>query len=276
MARPGATLLGLGLVVALVTGACGGSGASSSSKQSTTPATMPAGPSCIKPDNGKLHTDGTREDKIFAPGYGEFSTGDAKGDLEQASLAVPTDVRQGPPPAELAALHTAVRTAFARVGKNDWSGATAATASLRKRWDAYRAGGVPAILDKQMSRDIEALDGAVSARKPTEAHAAVLRVAQNDLDLDLRNQPVVEVDLARLQLWARQVQVDAAASDPGAVAGDVATLELIRDRVRHTLDQATATQLDAQLRDLRATADHKDVAAAAKATPALLATLATI
>jgi hypothetical protein len=457
MARPRATLLGLGLVVALVTSACGGSGAPSSSKQSTTPATMPAGPSCIKPDSGKgclptaptdkrvdlvrpsfsnptsitnplhpsskvsqviyggqvddkpfrteftrlpvtksitwngqqidtvtwqylaysagriqeialdwfaqaddgavwylgedvadfkngviythegtwlagkdgpgamimpadpkvgnvyrtenapgivfeeitvkavgqtvpgpsgpvsgalivseLHTDGTREDKIFAPGYGEFSTGDPTGDLEQASLAVPTDMQQEPPPAGLTALHTAVRTAFDRVGSNDWSGAAAADASLRKTWDAYRATGVPAILDKQMTRDIETLDAAVAARKPTEAHAAVLRVAQNDLDLDLRHRPVVKVDLARLRLWTRQVQVDAAANDAGAVAGDVATLELVRDRVRHTLDQATAARLDAQLRDLHAAAGRKDTADAAKATPALLATLATM
>jgi len=224
----------------------------------------------------ELHTDGTREDKVFAPGYGEFSTGDAKGDLEQASLAVPTDVRQGPQPAELTALHAAVRTTFNRVGRNDWSGANAASASLRKSWDAYRADGVPAILDKQMSRDIQTLDAAVAARKPTEAHAAVLRVAQNDLDLDLRRRPVAEVDLARLRLWTRQVQVDAAANDPGAVAGDVATLELVRDRVRHTLDPATAARLDAQLRDLRTAADHKDVTTAAKTTPALLATLATI
>jgi len=222
----------------------------------------------------ELHTDGTREDKIFAPGYGEFSTGDPTGDLEQASLAVPIDVRQGPPPAELTALHTAVRTAFDRVGRNDWSGAAAANASLRKTWDAYRAGGVPVILDKQMSRDIQTLDGAVAAREPTRARAAVLRVAQNDLDLDLRHQPVVEVDLARLQLWTRQVQVDAAANDAGAVAGDVATLELVRDRVRHTLDQATATRLDTQLRDLRAAADHRDITAAARTTPAVLKTLA--
>jgi hypothetical protein len=52
MARPGVTLLGLGLVVALVASACGGSESSSSSKRST-PATTPAGPSCIKPDSGK-------------------------------------------------------------------------------------------------------------------------------------------------------------------------------------------------------------------------------
>jgi hypothetical protein len=127
-----------------------------------------------------------------------------------------------------------------------------------------------------MSRDIEALDGAVAARTATDAHAAALRVAQNDLDLDLRHQPVVKVDLARLRLWTRQVQVDAAANDSGPVAGDVATLELIRDRVRHTLDQATAARLDGQLRALRAAADRKDLTTAVKTASALLATLATI
>ena len=39
----------------------------------------------------ELHMDGTREGKIFAPGYGEFSTGDPGGDLEAVSLASPTD-----------------------------------------------------------------------------------------------------------------------------------------------------------------------------------------
>ena len=42
----------------------------------------------------ELHMDGTREGKVFAPGYGEFSTGSPGGDLEAASLASPTD----PPP----------------------------------------------------------------------------------------------------------------------------------------------------------------------------------
>ena len=37
----------------------------------------------------ELHMDGTREGKIFAPGYGEFSTGDPGGDLEAVSLASP-------------------------------------------------------------------------------------------------------------------------------------------------------------------------------------------
>ena len=51
-------------------------------------------------------------------------------------------------------------------------------------------------------------------------------------------------------------------------------MEWIRDRVRDTLDQATAARLDGQLRGLRAAADNHDVAAAARAAPALLTTLA--
>jgi hypothetical protein len=221
----------------------------------------------------ELHTDGTREDKIFAPGYGEFSTGNPAGDLEQASLAVPTDTRPGPLPAQLTTFSTSVRRAFDTVGSNDWRGAAAANASLRKAWDAYRSGDVPKLLVRQMSRDLDALERAVAARNPGTAHQAALRVAQNDLDLQLRYQPLVKIDLARLRLWAHQVLVDGADNNPGAVAGDVATLELIRDRVRHALDPATAARVDGPLRDLHAAADGKDLTAAAKAAPALLQTL---
>ncbi len=56
--------------------------------------------------------DGTREAKVFAPGYGEFSTGNPGGDLEAVSLAVPTDGRQGPAPAEFSALSAAAATVF--------------------------------------------------------------------------------------------------------------------------------------------------------------------
>jgi hypothetical protein len=224
----------------------------------------------------ELHTDGTREAKTFAPGYSEFSTGDRAGDLEAVSLAVPTDARPGPLPAALTALSAAVRTAFDAVGKRDWATASAAGGNLKKAWDTYRSGGVPDMLDKQMGRDVDTLAETVAARQGAEARAAALRVAQNDLDLHLRYESVVKTDVARLDLWTRQLLVDAAANDAGSVAGDVSTLELIRDRVRHTLDAATAGRLDSQLRDLRTAADRKDVAAAAKAAPALAETIAAV
>jgi hypothetical protein len=43
----------------------------------------------------ELHMDGETEDKIFAPGYGEFSTGSGA-NVEALALAVPTDALPGP------------------------------------------------------------------------------------------------------------------------------------------------------------------------------------
>jgi hypothetical protein len=222
----------------------------------------------------ELHFDGKREDKVFAPGYGEFSTGSPDGDLEIATLAVPTDARPGPPPAQLAALSAAARAAFDAVGADDWGRASTATRALRRAWDAYQALGVPDQLARQMRRDLGTLAAEVAARRPAAAHDAALRVAQNDLDLRLRYQPVARVDRERLRLWARQLRVDAAAGDAGAVAGDVTSLEWTRDRVRHALGQATAARLDGQLRTLRGAADRKDLTAAAGGAGAVLATLA--
>ena len=54
----------------------------------------------------ELHDDGSRQDKIFAPGYGEFCSSD-ESDLEAMALAVPTDAVTTPMPAELTELHRA-------------------------------------------------------------------------------------------------------------------------------------------------------------------------
>ena len=51
----------------------------------------------------ELHQDGAREDKTFAPGYGEFFTGGG-GDVEALALAAPIDKLYGPVPAELETL----------------------------------------------------------------------------------------------------------------------------------------------------------------------------
>ena len=59
---------------------------------------------------GELHDDGSREEKIFAPGYGEFRSSDAT-DLEAMALAVPIDARRrGVPPRLEAAMRRALRS----------------------------------------------------------------------------------------------------------------------------------------------------------------------
>ncbi|MFF0476975.1 hypothetical protein [Streptomyces sp. NPDC004284] len=227
----------------------------------------PYGPVKGAMTQAELHADGTREDKIIAPGYGELVIDEPGGDLEQVELAVPTDVAPGPVPAELTALSAAVRAAHA--------GATDATvAKVRAAWDAYRAADrVPRLLVRQMDRDLDALTAAVTAHDDALVRGAVLRVAQNDLDLHLRHEPLTKVEAARLGLWARQSALDSAARDAGAVAGDATSLELTWDRVRHDADPARADRVAASLRALRDAADHQDTAAAQRATALLTSAL---
>jgi hypothetical protein len=227
----------------------------------------------------ELHLDGGHEDKIFAPGYGEFSTS-AGSELEAVALAVPTDALPGPPPAELSALSTGAADIFETAGSEDWNAASATLDAMTAAWDTYRAAGdVPPMLDDQMSRALGApagdgLTGAVDARNVAEARKAAINVGQASLDLQLQYRPLAEIDLARLDLWARRLLVDAAGDDLGAVVGDVATLEWIWDRVAHVVAAPDAERIETQLDDLRTAADGEDLAAAADSATALRDSLA--
>ncbi len=79
------------------------------------------------------------------------------------------------------------------------------------------------------------------------------------LDVQLLDAEVSDVDLGRLEAWARQTIVDAASDDAAGVLGDLATLETLRDRME--LDAAAGAAIDAA----RAAADSDDLAAVAEA-----------
>jgi hypothetical protein len=108
-------------------------------------------------------------------------------------------------------------------------------------WAAFkRAGGgdAPELLVGQITGALDVLAKAVDARDPARSRQAALRAEQAALDLELRHRQPAEVDLGRLDLWARQLRGDAAARDTGAVAGDVATLQVIWDRSGHAVAAA--------------------------------------
>src|SRR6185295_4815822 len=191
----------------------------------------------------ELHMDGTREGKIFAPGYGEFSTGDPGGDLEAVSLASPTDRRPDPAPAEFGALSAAVRAVFEAAADSDAERAKQAATTLDHAWGAALSKGVPPQSQSQMKRDLGELATAVDVKDWRSAQSAALRVAQNELDLRLLYQRVIDV----------------AADDGGAVLADVAALERIWERTRHGVDSAGA--VDAALQQLRKAADAEDLLA---------------
>ena len=77
----------------------------------------------------------------------------------------------------------------------------------------------------------------------------------------------------RFVLWRRQVEVDAAASDAGAVRGDLSALEWIRDRFAFGLGPLEGTRLDTDLTELRALATDGDFGGVERATARLRGTV---
>jgi len=123
-----------------------------------------------------------------------------------------------------------------------------------------------------MKRDMGELATAVDVKDWRSAQSAALRVAQNELDLRLLYQRVIDVDLARMALWANQLPIDVAADDAGAVLADVAALERVWERTRHGVDSAGA--VGAALQQLRKVADAEDLPAVDGAAAALKQALA--
>jgi hypothetical protein len=210
----------------------------------------------------ELHTDGTTEDKVFAPGYGEFRTAGG-GDLEALAIAVPTDALPGPMPAELASLAASAEGILEAARIAEWDGATATVARMNAAWKTLSADSPPPMIAARLSEVLAALTRSIEAHKPARTAQKAIDVTQSVLDLELRYRPPAEIDAARFYLWTQQLRVHAAAKDLAGVTGDVAVLEWIRDRIAHTLDAADRSEVDSRLRALRATTDARNLPAAA-------------
>jgi hypothetical protein len=222
----------------------------------------------------ELHQDGSFEEKIFAPGYGEFFTGSGN-NVEALALAVPTDRLPGPVPAELKALSNGADRISAAVKSKNYKAASAAAEEMTAAWKTYKeTGEVAARLRAPMKRALKGLTSATGSRNAIKSRRSALAVADASLDLQLQYLPPIEVDIARFDLWARRVVVDAAAGDSAGIFGDVAVLEWIRDRIAHGLDDVTRTRLDVQLLELRNNANDEDAKAAAVTARALRKILA--
>ena len=139
---------------------------------------------------------------------------------------------------------------------------------------------MPPLLKIQMDRSLDALAGddmvpALDARNAEGTRSAALDVAQAALDLELQYRPPTDIDLGRFNVWAEAAVVDASSdeADTGLVAGDVTSLEWTWDRIAHTFDKADASEVEAQLKDLRSAADDEETDAVATGAAALLETL---
>ncbi len=205
----------------------------------------------------ELHMDGLFEDKTFAPGYGELSTGSGA-NLEAVALAVPTDALSGPVPAEIETLSDGAEEIFELAKTGRWRETAEEAAEMNEAWAAFRAGGVPPMLDAEMNGALDALDAAIAARDKAGTRQASVDVALASLDFELRHEPREEIDLDLIEVWGHQLLVDMRAHDQGAVLGDLATIEWIRDR----LAPAAAGIVESDVTALRDAARAGDLAAA--------------
>jgi hypothetical protein len=210
----------------------------------------------------ELHSDGSTEDKVFAPGYGEFRTA-GEGDLEALALAVPTDALSGPMPDELASLAESAEGILEAARIANWEGAAATLTRMNAAWKTLRGGNPPPMIAARLSEDLAELTRSVRTHNPARTTQTAVDVAQSVLDLELRYRPPAEIHAARFSLWTQQLRVHAAAKDPAGATGDVAVLEWIRDRVAHSLDAAGRSELNSRLRALRAAMDARNLPAAA-------------
>jgi hypothetical protein len=219
----------------------------------------PVGPVAGAMMGRELHSDGTGEDKLFAPGYGEFRTAGG-GDLEALALAVPANALPGPLPPELRSMTTGAIGILESTRTRDWPAAASTDRRVDAAWHVLRAGRPqPRMVAARMEEALARLASAVQAHRPGRAAQAAIDVTQSALDLELRYRPAAQVDADRFVLHTQQLRVDAAAHDLAGVTGEVAVLEWIRDR----LSVATQGAVDAGLRALRVAADAKNLPAAA-------------
>ena len=221
----------------------------------------------------ELHSDGKTEQKVFAPGYGEFYTAGG-GDVEALALAVPTDAATGPLPAELTTISSGALDVFDAAGSGDWKASSATIREMEAAWETYRAGDVPRLIEPRMNEALVVLARAVRSRQMVEARNAAVHAARLSFDLQLQYLPATEIDLARLDLWAAQLLVDEAAGDAGGVGADAFALDYVRDRIRQALDARDLTRINTELGAIQIAVVDEDLAAAAAAAERLRSTLA--
>jgi hypothetical protein len=212
----------------------------------------------------ELHLDGSSEDKLFAPGYGEFRTAGG-GDLEALALAVPTDVASGPMPEELSRVTDAALAIVDAAGANDWATATGRLDALTSSWEAVSPSDVPRLVAPVMTRAVADLSAAVRAGSSMRAQVAAIEVARSGFDLQLRYRPVAEIDLARMDLWAAQLLIDHAAGDRDAVGDDQFAIDYVRDRLLGALSTTDLGRLSEKVTEIQLGVVDGDLGAAARA-----------
>ena len=178
--------------------------------------------------------DGTLEDKVFAPGYGEFQASVPSADeLVNVAVAVPIDRVDGPGRHALEQLSQSTRNLFQQARTGNWSRLTALSGDVHRFWDATSAIGVPPLLATQITDILDVLDAALVAHDRTGLRQAAIELELASLDVELQYEGVADVDGDRLEVWNLQRKLHRSIGDSVGAASDRVIIAAIRDRSAH-------------------------------------------
>lgn len=208
----------------------------------------------------ELHLDGSVSGKVFAPGHGEFDSSHGN-DVEALALAVPADAIDKVVPVELRLMSTSAWGILENARLEDWEAANPTLKRMKTLGKKLQANDYPPRVVATMNRALQALKSAVTGKDVAATSQAAVDVAQSALDLELLYRGNVEPD--RFHLHTQQLRVHAAAKDLAGVAGEVAVLEWIRDRLAPSLSEPQLADLDTELRALRGASSARNASAAA-------------
>jgi hypothetical protein len=209
----------------------------------------------------ELHLDGSTSQKVFAPGYGEYYTASG-GEVEALSIASPSDASNDVAPPELKRLLTAAWGLVESARLEEWVAVAAAFDRIGADWGVLRDVAPPLVADR-MEEVIGNLEEAVRDEDASAAVQAAVEVAQSALDVAIRFWTVAAVDSARFNLHTQQLRAFAADGDIGGVAGEVALLEWIHQRILGSIPGESQVATVDLLGSLRSASNARNLEAAA-------------
>lgn len=208
----------------------------------------------------ELHLDGSYSDKIFAPGIGEFRTGNDH-ELEAVALDVPGRPLSPADAAAVARIATASWGTLELTRAEEWADVRRSVQRIRREWNAIEDHTLPPFVAEEMNDSVTSLERAAKTDEPSAISHAAVEVAQNAIDLGMRAWSGERVEAERFHLHAQRLRVFVADDDAAGVTGDVAALEWLSDRFPASLSRADHSEFEAALIGLRNAADSENLAA---------------
>jgi hypothetical protein len=216
----------------------------------------------------ELHMDGATEDKVFAPGYGEFNTSGG-GDVEALAMAVPTDTASGSQPDALASAAESATTAVQAALDGDLSRVEQLASDLDSAMSDLGEAEIPALLRPLLADGIDSLSTAASDGEQAAATRAAIDVARLVNDLTLRYRPIPEVNLDRIGLWGAQLILHAGAENLEGIRSDNFAVDYARERIVGGVPDEIVNELNTNLEELQLAMDDEDFAAIAETAQAI-------